>query len=141
MNRTGLVTRNTVLLVVTILVAIPAAIFLYVYKTRYEPVSHVSKAQQGCKHLDQAIEQYIGHPANPRHELPDSLDDLDHPPWGGPSLHPLGDTSRPDPWGKPYQMESATKSNGDKYIIVKTTAPDGTPISQFGIGPGAKPME
>ena len=118
---------------------VAGGVVYYQYKTRYEPEARISQAQQGCKHIDEAIRQYIEHPGNARHEPPRTLEELDHPPWGGSSLLPLGSANRTDPWGKPYEFERAKKANGDEFIIVKATAPDGTPISQFGIGPNSVP--
>ena len=44
-----------------------------------------------------------------------------------------------DPWGHQYQFQQASRSDGTMYILVTTTAPDQTQISQFGIGPNARP--
>ena len=44
-----------------------------------------------------------------------------------------------DPWGKPYQLQIRERPDGTVAILVTTTAPDGTPINQHGIGPDAVP--
>lgn len=98
-----------------------------------------AKAQLGCASLEQAISEYIQHEANTTHELPAHLNDLLKPPFGSKPFLERGDSELIDPWGNPYQMDRARKPNGAKFVLVKTTAPDGTPISQFGIGPNATP--
>ena len=98
-----------------------------------------SRSQLGCKSLETAIEAYTQHEANTKHEFPTTLNDLVHPPFGGPSFLRNGETDLRDQWGKPYQMERARWPDGEEYILVTTTAPDGTPISQFGIGKNSRP--
>ena len=98
-----------------------------------------ARAQLGCKSLETAIEAYIQDKANPKHEFPNTPNDLFEPPFGGPSFLRNGRADLIDPWGKPYEFERARWSDGTEYILVKTTAPDGTPISQFGVGPNSKP--
>jgi hypothetical protein len=39
------------------------------------------------------------------------------------------------PWGQQFTLEPKQKSDGSMYMLVFTTAPDGTPVSNFGIGP------
>ena len=91
-------------------------------------------AQLGCTSLATAIDAYTQHKDNKQHELPMVLRDLVEPPFGGPSFLRNGETDLLDPWGKPCEMERRQFQDGREYILVKTTAPDGTPISQFGIG-------
>ncbi len=98
-----------------------------------------TKAQLGCVVVDKAIREYIRHKSNPKEELPNTLQDLVQPPFGGPSLLEGGQADLIDPWGQPFQMERAKRRDGSEFIIVKTTAPDGTPISQFGVGPNSVP--
>lgn len=97
------------------------------------------RAQLACKDLETAIEAYIQHPANTKHEFPTTLNDLFEPPFGGRPFLRNGRDDLIDPWGKPYEMERVKRSDGTEYALVKTTAPDGTPISQHGIGENAKP--
>ena len=98
----------------------------------------VSHAQVVCKDLSDSVEAYIAHPSNRDHRLPSRLDDLFHPPWGGPSLYRgLAEEPR-DAWGNPFQMERRQLSDGSEYILIWTVTPDGTTISQFGIGPNAQ---
>jgi hypothetical protein len=93
-----------------------------------------SKAELGCKGIAWAIEDYVNHPSNTKQEFPRTLTDLVQPAWGGPSFLNNGFADLIDPWGEPYQTERVRGRDGAEYILVKTTAPDGTPISQFGIG-------
>jgi general secretion pathway protein G len=97
------------------------------------------KARLYCSELSRAIESYMDAPANTKHEPPRTLNDLIQPPWGGQSLLQDGAKALTDPWGKPFQMEVIKRADGTGYILVFTTAPDGTPTSQFGIGPNAAP--
>ena len=92
------------------------------------------ESQLGCQSVATAFESYVEHSANARHELPTTLNDLAHPPFGGPAFLRNGEADLLDPWGKPYEMERRQWKDGAEFILVKTTAPDGTPISQFGIG-------
>jgi hypothetical protein len=92
------------------------------------------KAQLECQSLATAIEAYGNDPKNTKEELPRTPTDLVQPPWGGSSFLRDGERDLQDPWGNPYQFERVTRKDGTEYILVKTTTPDGTPISQFGIG-------
>lgn len=100
-----------------------------------------SSAQLGCKSLETAIEAYIQDKANPKQEFPTTPNDLFEPLFGGTPFLRNGQADLLDPWGKPYEFERARRFDGTEYILVKTTAPDGTPISQFGIGKNAKPAK
>lgn len=55
-------------------------------------------------------------------------------PFGGSSFLRHGAEGLIDPWEKRYEMERQQKPDGTAFILVKTTAPDGTLITQFGIG-------
>jgi hypothetical protein len=101
--------------------------------------SKKSRAQLGCKNLDVAIEQYTTSRDNPSAALPRQLSDLLQPPFGGKSFLRNGAADLIDPWGNAYQMEWRTRSDGTPFILVRATDPDGTPITQFGIGPTAEP--
>ncbi len=92
------------------------------------------KAQLGCVTLDKAIQKYTKNEANTKHELPNTLRDLVDPPIGSGSFLENEGRDLIDPWDKPYQMERARRSDGTEYILVKTTAPNGTLITQYGIG-------
>lgn len=100
-----------------------------------------ARAQLGCKSIETAIEAYIQHKDNPKNEFPKAPNDLFEPPFGGPPFLRNGRADLIDPWGKPYEFERVRWSDGVEYILVKTTTPDGTPISQFGIGKNAHPAK
>ena len=94
-----------------------------------------SKAQLGCARLAQAIERYLESDANKKPEPPATLRDLLKPPFGGKSFLRNGEEAELiDPWDNPYQMEVIKRADGDEFFLVFTMTPDGTPISQFGIG-------
>jgi general secretion pathway protein G len=126
-----------VLVVVAILVILAGIAVVAV--PRYIEDGKRTAAMAGCKNLAMAIEAYMNNPANPGNALPTQLSDLIQPPFGGPSYLRNGEADTIDPWGKPYQIQEAQRSDGTIYPLVTTTAQDGTPISQFGIGPAAQP--
>ncbi len=99
-----------------------------------------TKAHLGCKGLDTAIQAYIMNPANPGNSMPSQLTDLIQPQFGGQSLLKNGGQDLQDPWGHQYQTSMGQHNDGTQYVLVSTTAPDGTQISQFGIGPLAQPQ-
>jgi len=99
----------------------------------------VMKTHLACKNLAAATELYQDHSANPDHRLPSRVGDLIHPPWGGPSLYRDATEEPLDPWGNPFRMDHSRTPDGTDYILVWTAKPDGTRITQFGIGPRAEP--
>ncbi len=98
-----------------------------------------AKAHLTTKQLSRAIEMYINSPCSSAPGFPTSLNDLLTPPCHQQSLLRNGVEDLIDPWGKPYELEIMTGPDDTERWLVKTTAPDGTPISQFGIGEAAKP--
>jgi general secretion pathway protein G len=130
-----------VLVVVAILVILAGV--ATVATTRYLEDAKKSKAHLGAKSISQAIETYRDNPQNPgltdEERMPQDISNLYLVPFGGPSFLRNGEADTFDPWGKQYQFEQATRTDGTFYILVYTTAPDGTVISQFGIGPNAQP--
>lgn len=127
------------LLVVLIVWAVVFFLFADFAPPRSE--TQKSKAQLYCTSIAFAIEAYTNHPDNKQHEQPTALRELLQPPFGGPSFLRNGEAELLDPWGKPYEMERVRKADGTEIILVKTTAPDGTPISQFGIAGNAQPRD
>lgn len=119
-------------------------LFIFVCSANWAPLfqgrdeAKKTKAQLGCQQLATAIDFYIHSPSSQRSQLR-TLNELDQPPSGGPSLLRNGPADLLDPWGNPYQMELKKFADGREYYLITTTAPDGTPISQFGIGPNAAP--
>jgi hypothetical protein len=104
-----------------------------------------NKALLDCTSIATAIEAYTQCPQNPgiteEQKMPSGPLDLLNPPFGGPSFLRNGQPDLLDPWGNPYQFQTRTRKDNTSYILVTTTAPDQTPISQFGIGENAKPRE
>jgi general secretion pathway protein G len=69
--------------------------------------------------------------------MPGQPMDLVQPQWGSAqstSFLPDGKNSLLDPWGREFQFRPSARDDGTPYIIVFTQAPDGTYISQHGVG-------
>lgn len=98
------------------------------------------KAQTQCMKLSDAIEAYMESPQNPARDLtddqkmPQNIADLYHVPFGGPSFLRNGKADTLDPWGKPFELKMGQRKDGTIFLFVHTHAPDGTPITQFGVG-------
>ena len=136
-TRRSAFTLLEVLVVVAILVIL--ATVATIATTRYIEEAKKSKAQLGCKSIETAIEAYQVSASNDgqtdQARMPQDISNLYQPPFGGPSFLKDGVQNTLDPWGKPYQFEVRNRQDGTTYILVYTTAQDGTPISQYGIGP------
>lgn len=104
----------------------------------------LATARDGCRTLSTAVEAYVlnaGNPGNTDDErLPEKPQHLLTPPFGGPSFLP-NEAALLDPWGKPYRFELARRADNTPYLLILTTAPDGTHISQFGTGVNARPRK
>jgi hypothetical protein len=103
------------------------------------------RAHDQCRLLERAADEYLTSPyspgltGKPEWEPPlDSLGRLVHP-TRRPSRLPNGEADLIDPWGQPIQLQFRERSDGTHYPYFTTTAPDGTPISQFGIGEASAP--
>ncbi|MDY3563292.1 hypothetical protein R5W23_004792 [Gemmata sp. JC673] len=105
----------------------------------------LEQAQVGCKRISDAVTAYVMSPANPgasdEDRWPIEPGHLVNPPFGGTSFLPNGQKDLVDPWGKSYQFRTAQKKDSGDILLVFTTAPNGTPISQFGVGAKAQPQE
>jgi len=134
-------TLMEVLVVVAILVML--ATVATIATSRYMEDAKKARAQLGCTGLSTAIEAYSNNNSNPgmtdAEKLPQSPMNLVSPPFGGQSFLRNGQNDTIDPWGKQYTFQQQTRQDGTMYILVSTTAPDGTQISQFGIGQNAQP--
>jgi general secretion pathway protein G len=134
-------TLMEVLVVVAILVML--ATVATIATSRYMEDAKKARAQLGCTGLAQAIEAYTNNPMNTgltdQEKLPQSPQNLVQPTFGGQSFLRNGANDTVDPWGKQYSFQPQTRGDGTTYILVTTTAPDGTQISQFGIGQNAQP--
>ena len=140
-RRRSAFTLLEVLVVVAILVIL--ATVATIATTKYIEEAKKSKAQLGCTTLDKAIKAYVMSSQNPgvleEEKLPSGPGDLVSPFGGAASFLDNGPADIVDPWGKPYQFERRVKPDQTVFILVRTTAPDGTPISQYGIGLNAEP--
>lgn len=103
------------------------------------------RAHEQCKYLADAMEASFRSPLSEwrrwRERLPPpTLNDLLRPGGGEPTYLRRGATDLQDPWGNPFQLHlTSAPDEGGISVLVTTTAPDGTPISQHGIGPNAIP--
>jgi len=141
LRRRSAFTLLEVLVVVAILVILASV--ATIATTRYLEDARKSKAHLGCKSLEQACEAYVNSPQNPaanggtfEDKAPQSLQNLLQPfEQGQASFLRNGQTDLTDPWGQQYRMEIQQRPNdGTHYLLIYTIAPDGTKISQFGIG-------
>ena len=121
-----------VLVVVAILVILAGV--ASVATMRYLEDAKKSKAQLGCKAIAQAAEAYQTNPANTTNDLPPDLTTLINPGFGTSYLK-NGQEDLMDPWGGQYQMKAHQQGDGNISPLVYTIAKDGTPVSQYGIGP------
>lgn len=126
------------ILVVVAIIVILAGIAV-VAVPRYMEDGRRTAAMAGCKNIATACEAFMSNPGNPEGVGPSGLQDLIKPPFGGPSYLRNGQGDTVDPWGKAYNIQQTQRSDGTTYFLVTTTASDGTPISQFGIGPASQP--
>jgi general secretion pathway protein G len=95
-------------------------------------------ARLRCRALAAAVTAYTLNPANVENRPPVKLLTLVQPGIGS-SLLENDYADLVDPWGKAYRMEYRKLADGSEYPFIFTTAPDGTRISQFGIGDAAEP--
>jgi general secretion pathway protein G len=135
-RRRSAFTLLEVLVVVAILVILASV--ATIATQRYMEEAKKSKAHLGCQSIAQAIEAYTHSAQNPgivdEEKLPQDASNLYNVPFGGASFLRNGEADTYDPWGKQYQFQRHVRQDGTMYLLVYTTAPDGTPISQHGIG-------
>ncbi|VTR91830.1 general secretion pathway protein g : General secretion pathway protein G OS=Sphingobium yanoikuyae ATCC 51230 GN=HMPREF9718_03863 PE=4 SV=1: N_methyl_2: T2SG [Gemmata massiliana] len=140
-RRRSAFTLIEVLVVVAILVILATIAAVAVPKQLNE--ARKSRAQIGCVTIARAAEAYQINQANPGttddERMPQGINDLLNPSWTT-SFLPEGQASAVDPWGKQYNLQIQQRNDGNgSYILVHTTAPDGTEISQFGLGANSRP--
>jgi len=122
-------------LVVVAIIVILAGVGV-VATTRNLEDARKSKAQLACKGIADAIEQFKMNPSNPTGDDPTQIGDLLTPPWGGTGFLKNGQQDLQSPWkGKTYEMKQITRGDGSQGYLVYVVADDGTPISQYGVGP------
>lgn len=125
-----------VLVVVAILVIL-ASVGIVGYM-RYMEDAKKTQAQLQCKTIAEACQAYYMN-AQSGGNFPETLNDLILP-FGGTggtqSLLKNGQQDLIDPWGgqRMYQYKLITAADGSNQPLVYCIAPDGTPISQFGVG-------
>ena len=98
-----------------------------------------SRAHTSAVNIAKMCEAYKINSANVDQSYPSGINDLIQPPFGGASYLTNGPSDLMTPWNGQFTIEPKEKSDGSVYILVWTTAPDGTPISNFGIGQAAMP--
>ena len=127
-----------VLVVVAILVILAGV--GVVATTRYLENARKSQAQLQCRSLASACETYYLDPRSGG-TYPASLNELVNFPGG--SLLKNGYDDLKSPWGtnNPYVLQQTTSSEGSTIIFVYVDAPDGTRITQHGIGQGFNKMQ
>jgi general secretion pathway protein G len=130
-------TLMEVLIVVAIIVILAGGAIIAVPRI-LEDVKK-SRAHTSAVNISKMCEAYKINPANPTGEYPQSAQDLISPGFGGSSYLQNGPEDLNTPWGQQFQIEPRQKSDGSIYMLVHTTAPDGTPVSNYGIGPKAIP--
>jgi general secretion pathway protein G len=131
-----------VLVVVAILVIL-ASVGI-VATTKYLDDARKSKAQLQCQTLAEACEAYYLNPMSGGN-YPSQISDLIQPfgGQGGQSYLKNGQQDLVSPWGPNQQfvLQTYQNSDGSSRPLVMITAPDGTQISQFGIGPMSQPPQ
>jgi general secretion pathway protein G len=130
-------TLMEVLVVVAILVILAGVAIIAV--PRYIDDARKSRAHLAAQSLAQACEAYHLNSANADGGYPQDLQQLVQPSFGGASFVKTGPQDLMTPWGQKFNYEVSTKSDQTQYPLVWTTAPDGTEISNFGIGQNARP--
>lgn len=101
-----------------------------------KPLIHSKKefACGGCGTLAKSCDAFQQSALNPNGSPPRTLGELHRPPWGGGTFLPDGEHNLRDPWGNPYLMQPRTRADGLPYLLIVSIAPDGTLISQCGVG-------
>lgn len=107
-----------------------AALTLEEFATKID-AAQKELAFRKCRWLSQAVEAYRTSARNKQMVLPESLLDLRKPPFGGTPFVP--EDALFDPWSRPNIFEIRLDQRKRLYVYVFTMAPDGTPISNFGI--------
>lgn len=135
-SRRSAFTLMEVLVVVAILVILAGVAIIAV--PRYLEDARKARAHTQAVSIAQACEAYNANAAN-SNGYPTSPQELIQPPFGGQSYLKNGLQDMMTPWNQQFTLEQKQKSDGSVYMMVYTTAPDGTPVSNFGIGPKANP--
>jgi general secretion pathway protein G len=142
----GRVQRHAAFTLLEVLVVVAILVILasvgIVATTKYLEDARKSKAQLQCQSFAEACEAYYLNPQSGGN-YPTQLSDLNQPfgGTGGQSYLKNGVNDLVSPWGQQSQYVLTTYQNSDGSLrpLVQINAPDGTPISQFGIGPMSQP--
>ena len=134
-SRRSAFTLIEVLVVVAILVIL-ASVGIVGYM-RYMEDAKKTQAQLQCKTIAEACQAYYMN-AQSQGNYPQDLNELILP-FGGTggtqSFLKDGQKDLLDPWGRQYQYNPNVQGpDGTIRVLVYCTAPDGTPISQHGVG-------
>ena len=122
-----------VLVVVAILVILAGVASVSVIRNLDD--AKKSKAQLQAKNIATAMEAYFTNGSS-GNAYPSSIQELVSPPWGGPSYLKDPQQDILDPWGQQFQFSHGSTDNSLQGTpVVFTIAPDGTKISQYGVGP------
>jgi general secretion pathway protein G len=125
-------------LVVVAIIVILAGVGV-VATTRNLEEARKSKAQLACKGIADSIQAFKMSAANQDNVDVADLGQLINPPWGGTGFLKNGQDDLKSPWPNVnYQLKQAVMGDGSDGVLVYIIAPDGTGISQFGIGPASK---
>lgn len=136
-RRRSAFTLMEVLVVVAILVILAGVAIIAV--PRYIDDARKSRAHLAAQSLAQACESYHINPGNTDGSYPQALNQLVTPPFGGVSYVKGGQQDLMTPWNQEFIYEVKTKSDNSLYPLIYTVAPDGTKVSNFGIGDKAVP--
>jgi general secretion pathway protein G len=138
-TRRAAFTLLEVLVVVAILVIL--ATVATVATTRYLETAKKSKAQLQAANIHKAVEAFMTDPNNAGIEL-QSLSDLAQSGEGyGTAYLKNGLEDLQAPWpGKTFDVRKVEGGNGDgsDLYLIWTQAPDGTYITQFGVGAASR---
>jgi hypothetical protein len=129
--------RNAIIFVLTVFCVLLAVVAVATWSTSPDVNAKHTKAQLQAKHIANACAAYTNHP-DAKGQPPRSLDDLLTPPFGGTSFLQHGEFDLLDPWVKRFQIAPHEMGDGSTGVLIFTFAGDGTPISQFGIGPASQ---
>ena len=97
-----------------------------------------TQAALQCKSIEQACQAYYLN-SQSNGSYPQSLNDLLQPFGGTQAFLKNGQLDLNDPWHQQFQYNpNYMGPDGSNQVMVSTRAPDGTAISNFGIGPNSR---
>ena len=134
-SRRSAFTLIEVLVVMAILVILAGIASIALFRNIED--AKKNKAVLQAQAIANALKSYMVNPANPLQQPPQGgLQELAQPSMGGTSFLPNGLQDLYDPWQQMYQVKEIQGGDGNVDYLIYTMSPkDGTPISQYGIGP------